>query len=217
MAEQTAASPAPQQHSNGANGAAIAKGKLTEAGRQKIAEAQKAHHAAHARNTSPITPARIKRLQALIQRGATVKEAAEVVGIGYSTAQRHLTLSNKKTPTKAKSVRSSRRAPLTTEQMSMLRRLIPKMPEISADEIARRAKVHFSTVYSYRRAMLGNRKPAEGSKAQALTTHGLASDIYADFREAYKLVWRDHQRTGEEPHNAELYFARAWRKLHGLI
>lgn len=221
MVDQTSASAV--KPATSANGAGI-KWQQTVEGRAKLSEAQVRAHKEHPRSTTPASEETLKRLGDLVKGGATVKDAAALVKMGYSTAQRYLRAVPKKaggpksatksTKTKKTSTRGVRLSP---EQIKGLSKLVPKMgPNLLAKDIAQRLKCHVSSVYTYRSKLLngvtpGRRRQVTEESAQ----QGLSIAHMADLKEAYEKIWEDVHKNQVEPTNGELYVTRVYRRMTG--
>lgn len=219
MAEQTTVSQKPAPASNGA---ASTLWQRSVEGRRKISEAQKAAHAKKARSTTPVSPETQKRLQDLIKGGATVKAAAQLLGMGYSTAQRYArakTGAKNGTPATASKKASSPAASgtgvrLRPAQLRMLAKLVPKIgPTLTAQEVAKRAKCHLSSVYAYRRKMLNEATTPPPAHPGTASQSALSAIDYADLKDAYKTIWNECWAKQTEPTDGEIRFTRVWRRI----
>jgi transposase len=203
----------------------------TTEGRKKLADAQRAAHARakQLRSTSPVPEEKVKRLRELIRGGSSVKDAAQLVGIGYSTAQRYAKAPKTAQKTAPKATPKPPAAPprrsggpkhgfrLDPAQIKMIQKLLPRMPELSAREIAKRAKCHLSSVYHYRRQVENGdgASPRATVVATANQASGLSAEDRAAFRDAYKTTLEEMWSKRMEPTNGELKWIRAWRQLNG--
>lgn len=217
MAEPT---PAPSGNKPATNGATKPPGKLSEAGRERIAAAQRTHHAAHPRNTSPISPEKLAKLRALVKGGAKVTDAAKAVGMGYSTAQRYVRADGKPTSPAPRTARAPQKrggGPSTTpEQQAILRRWVPKMPQKSAQEIAAKAGVHVSTVYFYRKKLVADKDTRKSRRTTSpQPQHEMSLMVEAEFKAAYKKMWEDSWNNRRELTNGEISQIRAYRIQKG--
>lgn len=190
----------------------------TPEGRKALSDRAKAAHAAKRRSTRPVAEDKIDRLLTLIKGGSSVKEASELIGMGYSTAQRYALASKKgavakKSPSVKVKKTKSAHSRLSPAKLKLLTRLLPQMgSKLTAGEIAKRVGCHLTSVYFYRKKMLADTGSAP-SVAGAPQQHGLSRTDYADLEEVYELLWAECQAKSVEPTNAELCFTRVWRRM----
>lgn len=216
MTEQTSA-PADKPATNGATKVSW---QHSIEGRQKISDAQKAAHARTQRNTTPLSPEKKQRLYNLVKDGSTVRDAAQLMGIGYSTAQRYVRDAKSNSKKKASNAGNAQTTKpkkgfrLRPEQIKILTKLVPKMgPDLLATEIAARAKCHVSSVYTYRSRLVNGASPSNA--APQATDSGLSMIDYVEFKETYKSMWEEIWNKRAEPTNAEVRVTRLWRRLNG--
>lgn len=163
----------------------------------------------HPRNMA-VLPATIDRLVQLVKSGATIKEAADTVKVGYSTAQWYLRERRRggkgiKVKKKGKAVPKVFR--LSPEQIKIINRLLPKMPQIRAEQIAKQAKCHISSVYHYRKLMLNGEDAPEGGE-------GITTALYADMREFNRKAWKNCWASQVELTDAEIDGIKTWRRMN---
>ncbi len=193
----------------------------TPAGRKTLSENAKAAHAAKRRSTKAVPEEKINRLLALIKGGSTVKEASQLIGMGYSTAQRYAQVkgaaAKKSSRAKVKKAKGlhSRLAP---EKVKLLIRLLPKLgSKLTATDIAKRVGCHMTSVYFYRKKMLAEAgSPAvavRGVQASGIGGSQLSLTDYADLKDVYETLWHDCFMDDVEPTNAEIRFTRVWRRI----
>lgn len=211
MTEQTIA-PATKSTTNGA--APKPPGALTDVGRAKISAAQKlAHKNNPSRNTSPLSPEKQKRLRDRVKAGATVKEAAAKEKVGYSTAQRYLR-AVPKVPSKTVKGKKTKGGLLSLQQMKLIRKRIPQMgPDLRAADIAKEAGCHISSVYYYRKQMLG--QTAEGPARADVAAEGISLPIYSALKAFNKRSWEDCWKKQVELSTADIRLILEWRQSNG--
>ncbi len=192
----------------------------TPEGRKRMSDAQKAAHAAKARNTTPVPDGKISRLKELVHGGATVKEAAQLIGMGYSTAQRYMSASKKSGAARKKSSgvqakkAKGRRGPLSPRQMKLLNRLLPKLgSELKAHEIAKRVGCHLTSVYAHQKKMLAAPSAAPTAVGVSSQQSALSASDYSDLKAVYSKIWRESHTNHSEPSDAELDFTKIWRRI----
>lgn len=207
MADQT--SPLPAKPIHATNGAA----KPTPQGRVKPVALPKRGPTKHPRNTA-ISPDVIKRLQQLVKGGDTIKTAAEALKIGYSTAQWYLRSLRGRSEAaapkkKAKRTKTPKGYRLSPKQVEVIQRLLPRMPDISAAEIAKEAGCHLSSVYQYRRQMLNESGGVADAPEQPMTTA-----LYADLRDINRRIWNDCWDKRVELSDGEIRAIILWRRTN---
>lgn len=205
----------PEQASTATNGALNgAAGKplwqQTQKGRAKLAAIAKRTRKDNPHSTRRVSEAKIRRLGELVAGGATVKAAAQQLGIGYSTAQRYERGLRKQAGKTPKATRAKQGFRLAPAQIRRIEKLI--RANVPAAEIAKRAKCHLSSVYHYRRQF-------ENAVAQATpdTSHeGIPAMAYVELRQANKHLWNAVWDERREPTDSELRFSMAYRRMNSV-
>jgi len=166
----------------------------------------------HPRNTV-VLPVMVEQLARMVESGSTVKEAADKLKIGYSTAQWYLRERRrgaKKTADKTKG-KVSKGFRLSPEQIKIINRLLPKMPQITAHEIAKQAKCHISSVYHYRRMAANDEdRPLPTGDAG----EGITAALYAEMRDFNRKAWNNCWDSRVELTDAEISAVKTWRRMN---
>lgn len=196
------------------------------AGRAKLARAQRlAHRRDGPRDTSPLTPETIRRLFDLLKEGKSVKKAASVLKIGYSTAQRYASQGPKTNggsrvvATIAPQKQSGPGKRLSAQSVARIKRLLSSKSPLSVRQVAEREGVSTSAVYHYKALLNSETRddqlPVVHSAAAQSPGTGLSTAVLADLRHIYKLMYEDAFRKQRPLERHELRFADVWKRING--
>jgi DNA invertase Pin-like site-specific DNA recombinase len=180
----------------------------TEEGRAKLSAIAVDRHKNRPFNTKRIPEAKLRRLNELTAGGATVKVAAAKTGIGYSTAQRYLRKDPpSKLPVKAKDG-------YHRLEPKQIKRIIKGVRAGEhAEDTARAADCHVSSVYTYRRKMQNeSNETAVVPVTVEPSSQGIPARDYQEFSHANDHTWKSVWDERREPTDGEVFFTMAWRR-----